>query len=83
MLAPPPPPRIKADPPADADPADPDAFDDSNPDERYAKMDIDLRESLRVVEDAINLKPEPPQWVLNAPSPAQAAAASTAATATQ
>ncbi len=69
MLAPPPPPRIKADKPTDTDP---DGFDESNPDERYAKMDIDLRESLRVVADVLKLNPEPSQWLLNAPSTAQA-----------
>jgi carboxyl-terminal processing protease len=79
MLAPPPPPRIKAEKPADADPADPDGLDEPNPDERYAKMDIDLRESLRVVADARNLHPEPPQWVLNTPSTAQATTVAPAA----
>jgi carboxyl-terminal processing protease len=63
MLAPPPPPRIKA---ASADPAaNPDDVEEDNPDERYTKMDIDLRESLRVVQDAIHLNPEPRQWVLD------------------
>ncbi len=57
MLAPPPPPRIKA-AAADDDPADP----DDRTDERYAKMDINLRESLRILGDALTLTPQPPQW---------------------
>ncbi len=69
MLAPPPPARIKA---APSDPSvTPDNADDDNSDERYAKMDIDLRESLRVVQDAIHLNPEPPQWVLDTRSTSQ------------
>jgi carboxyl-terminal processing protease len=58
MLAPPPPPRIKA-------PAADDASDDSDEahsGERYAKMDINLRESLRILGDALALAPQPPQW---------------------
>ena len=70
MLAPPPPPRIKAEP---ADPtASPDDLGEDDSGERYAKMDIDLRESLRVVQDALHLNPEPRQWVLDAAPTAQA-----------
>ncbi len=63
MLAPPPPPRIKVE-----DPEDPSA---ANPDERYPKMDIDLRESLRVVSDALNLPPQTAHWLPSGPSTAQ------------
>ncbi|MEI6860764.1 MAG: carboxy terminal-processing peptidase [Verrucomicrobiota bacterium] len=68
MLAPPPPPRIKADKPSDSGLNE---LDETNPDERYAKMDINLRESLRVVSDSLNLAPQSAQWLLNGPSTAQ------------
>lgn len=58
MLAPPPPPRIKA-ASADDDAAD---LDGARADERYAKMDINLREALRILGDALSLTPQPPQW---------------------
>jgi carboxyl-terminal processing protease len=58
MLAPPPPPRIKA-ASADDDAAD---LDGARADERYSKMDINLREALRILGDALSLTPQPPQW---------------------
>lgn len=53
FVAPPPPPRIKAEKTeADSDFDDPDALtDDEDSDARYAKMDVYLRESLRIVHD--------------------------------
>ena len=78
MLAPPPPPRIKSE-----KPVDPDGLDEPNPDERYAKMDIDLRESLRVVADTLNLTPtQSAQWLLTAPATAQASGKPASAAAT-
>lgn len=57
FVAPPPPPRIKAEKTADEEnPDDPDA-EEENPDERYAKMDVYLRESLRVLHDLRSLAP--------------------------
>ena len=65
MLAPPPPPRIKSTKPSDDPDADPmELSTDEN--ERYSKMDIPLREALRVVQDTLTLKPEPPQWLIAA-----------------
>lgn len=59
LLAPPPPPRIKAekkdDDPVDADGLDPEDEEDSQA--RYAKLDVDLRESLRVLHDLASLRP--------------------------
>lgn len=51
LLAPPPPPRIKAEP----DPDSPEALDDdeADEDEHFPKLDIPLRESLRVVVDML------------------------------
>jgi len=63
LLAPPPPPRIKEAP----DPDDPEAnvedpgMDDEN--QHFAKVDIDLRESFRVLSDALALGEEQDLWV--------------------
>jgi len=62
FLVPPPPPRIKADKPADADPAL-EGMDDDADTQHYAKMDIPLREALRIVQDSTQLKPAP-QWLI-------------------
>jgi carboxyl-terminal processing protease len=63
FVSPPPPPRIKApkkaDDPANEDDPDADA-DETDEDTRYAKMDVYLRESLRVLEDLRTL-PAPAQ----------------------
>ncbi len=68
MLAPPPPPRIKSTKPSDDPDADP-AEMSTDENERYSKMDIPLREALRVVQDTLTLKPEPPQWLIAATPP--------------
>lgn len=53
LLAPPPPPRIKAEPdPESTDPLDSD--EDEEDDAHFPKLDIPLRESLRVVMDMLN-----------------------------
>jgi len=54
LLAPPPPPRIKA-PPVDGDAEADELSTDDDGDARYGKMDVHLRESLRVLSDAIDL----------------------------
>lgn len=51
FVAPPPPPRIKAEKPADEDAPDGLAEEEEAGDQRYAKMDVYLRESLRVLAD--------------------------------
>lgn len=63
LLAPPPPPRIKAAPSPDsdeeADPADLD-LDDEN--QHFTKVDIHLRESLRILSDAVMLGENRELW---------------------
>jgi carboxyl-terminal processing protease len=60
FVAPPPPPRIKAakkdEDSVDAD-GNPISEDDEDDDARYAKMDVYLRESLRILDDVRSLKP--------------------------
>lgn len=59
MLAPPPPPRIKAEK-KDDDATDIDGMDDADEEDsqaRYAKLDVDLRESLRVLHDLASIRP--------------------------
>ncbi len=51
FVAPPPPPRIKAEKPADEEAGEGLAEDEEDSDQRYAKMDVYLRESLRVLAD--------------------------------
>lgn len=64
-LGPPPAPRIKA-PKKDTD--DPDDVDTSSEEnESYGKVDIHLRETLRVVADAINLGKNHDTWASNRP----------------
>ena len=61
-LAPPPPPRVKAEKKPDDDP---DALDDAADDEQaesYARLDIDLREALRVLSDSMQLSKDPTKW---------------------
>ncbi len=59
FVAPPPPPRIKAEKTAEEQNSDdPDAADEDSG-ERYAKMDVYLRESLRVLQDLRTLAPAP------------------------
>ena len=62
FIAPPPPPRIKAEKKAgDDSSSDPDAGldgeDDDESDARYRKMDVYLRESLRILQDVRSLQP--------------------------
>jgi carboxyl-terminal processing protease len=69
-VAPAPPPRVKA--PKKKDPSDPNAVDDDEDDfgtddESYGKFDVDLREALRIVNDAINLSQDHAYWVANHP----------------
>lgn len=63
-LGPPPPPKVK---PAKKESADAIADDDSelstDDDETYAKADINLRESLRVLKDVLALPPAHALWV--------------------
>lgn len=72
-LGPPPPPRIKA-PKKDAGDDDEDFGLDANENETYVKADVHLRETLRVVSDAINLGSNREHWASNRP-PLTAAAA--------
>jgi carboxyl-terminal processing protease len=62
FVSPPPPPRIKADKKPD-DPASEENLDEENSDAdsdtRYAKMDVYLRESLRILEDLRTLRTPP------------------------
>ncbi|QYM80307.1 carboxy terminal-processing peptidase [Horticoccus luteus] len=65
-LGPPPPPKIKAPKKADDETVadgDLDAADDDDDNESYGKADIPLRESLRVLEDALALSPNRQLWV--------------------
>ncbi len=58
FVAPPPPPRIKAE--KTAEEAEEDAFDaedEEESDTRYAKMDVYLRESLSILDDVKTLSP--------------------------
>jgi carboxyl-terminal processing protease len=62
FVAPPPPPRIKAEKKPGDDSDDPDAgldgeIDDEEADARYRKMDVYLRESLRILQDVRSLQP--------------------------
>jgi len=62
FVAPPPPPRIKAEKKTDDASEDPDAGldgeeDDEEADARYRKMDVYLRESLRILQDVRALQP--------------------------
>lgn len=59
-LVPPPPPRIKAEPTTEEEKNNEVLSTDEN--ESYAKMDIHLRETLRVINDAISLAKEPQEW---------------------
>ncbi|AHF92609.1 carboxyl-terminal protease [Opitutaceae bacterium TAV5] len=77
MLAPPPPPRIKAE---DENTDDDAAGDLPDENERYAKLDIPLRETLRVVDDMITrgtppLQPDttPPPRTMTASTAAEPA----------
>jgi carboxyl-terminal processing protease len=65
-LGPPPVPRIKA-PKKDAGDDDEDYGPDPGEDETYVKADVHLRESLRVVSDAINLGGNREHWASNRP----------------
>lgn len=66
-LGPPPPPKIKAPPKADgsaeADEEDSELSTDDN--ESYAKVDVHLRESLRVLTDAVEMGHAPEYWASN------------------
>jgi len=61
LLAPPPPPRIKA-PPADGETEPDELSTDDDDDARYGKMDVHLRESLRVLSDALALGKRQEFW---------------------
>lgn len=63
-VAPPPPPKIKA-PKKDSD--DDDSLDDLDENDTYVKADVHLRETLRIVEDAITLGQNRELWVSNHP----------------
>lgn len=66
-LGPPPVPKIKA-PKKDADKTDEDDFDvDAEENETYVKTDVHLRETLRVVSDAIALGRNRERWAANRP----------------
>jgi carboxyl-terminal processing protease len=80
LLAPPAPPRIKDKTTDDDD--DPEAAADDDTGERYHKMDIPLREALRVVDDSTHLDPEPPLWQSAAPLAVEQAASTVPAAAT-
>ncbi|MEO6875889.1 MAG: hypothetical protein ABI222_13810, partial [Opitutaceae bacterium] len=67
-LGPPLPPRIKAPKKADAKSADGDDDEDdlsADDNDAYAKVDVPLRESLRVVDDAIALGQDQHSWASN------------------
>jgi carboxyl-terminal processing protease len=67
-LGPPPPPAIKAAPKPDDDADAPDADEiDDDPNESYVKVDVPLKECLRVVNDAIALAQNRQYWVSNRP----------------
>jgi carboxyl-terminal processing protease len=60
FVAPPPPPRIKAEKTADDEDAESDEFDeDDESDNRYKRMDIYLREGLRVLADLTAVTTQP------------------------
>ena len=61
FVAPPPPPRIKAEKSSDDENADDADEEEANADERYAKMNVYLRESLRVLADLRGLAPVAPE----------------------
>jgi len=61
LLAPPPPPRIKA-PPADGDAEADELSTDEDENVHYGKMDVHLRESLRVLSDALTLGKRQEFW---------------------
>ncbi|MBI4624997.1 MAG: carboxy terminal-processing peptidase [Verrucomicrobia bacterium] len=65
-LGPPPAPRIKA-PKKDAGDDDEDFGPDAGENETYVKADVHLRETLRVVSDAIDLGGNREQWASNRP----------------
>ena len=70
-LGPPPPPRVKATKKADDQNPDVDADDDelsTDENEDYVKGDIDLREALRVINDAVTLGKNP-EFVANGQAP--------------
>lgn len=69
-LGPPPPPKIKAPKKAsdgDADAEDEDSELSTDDNESYGKVDVHLRESLRVVTDAVELGRTPEYWASNHP----------------
>jgi len=64
LLAPPPPPRIKAAPdPEKVDETDPTELSTDEDSQHYGKLDIHLRESLRVLADALALGEKRDPWV--------------------
>jgi carboxyl-terminal processing protease len=62
LLAPPPPPRIKAPRPADAPGGEEAEEEDDDPRVHYGKVDVHLRESLRVIADALELAKKREYW---------------------
>lgn len=67
-LGPPPPPKIKAEPKeGDLPEAVEDELSTDESDESYAKVDVHLRESLRVLNDAVELGESPQYWASNHP----------------
>lgn len=73
-LVPPPPPRIKAPPKKDETNEDEDdEIMSTDQDEGYKRLDVHLRESLRVISDALHLGKDPIRWAHDyAPLTAQA-----------
>jgi carboxyl-terminal processing protease len=57
FVAPPPPPRIKAERSSDDDESGLDPEAEADADTRYLKMDVHLRESLRILHDVRGIKP--------------------------
>ncbi|HVW20843.1 MAG TPA: carboxy terminal-processing peptidase [Opitutaceae bacterium] len=68
-VAPAPPPRVKAPKKKDSDSANGDDEDEEfgSDDESYGRFDVDLREALRIVNDAIDLGQDHEYWVANHP----------------
>jgi carboxyl-terminal processing protease len=65
-LGPPPPPRIKA-PESDSEDGEEEESELSTDNDDYEKVDVHLRESLRVVQDAVNLGENRQYWASNHP----------------
>lgn len=62
LLGPPPAPKKVAEPVVEGD-ADPDVMSTDEEPEGYARLDIHLREALRVLSDAVDIGKDPQMWV--------------------